>query len=93
MDEGDYQELRRALIRATIGIIPIAALFAIQWWVVTPEPERLAKLRQFGISKCGQGRWRFRGMPHHCLCRWVDGTVDQRLQAGLDEQKNEGWFN
>lgn len=89
MDKGDYQELRRALIRATVGIIPIAALFAIQWFVTTPEPERLARLRRYGISKCREGRWRIRGMPHHCLCRWVEGTSDQRLQAGLDEQEAE----
>lgn len=90
MSEEDGAELRRALIRAGIAIIPILAIFGIQWWSVTPEPERRVALLRIGLTRCSERRWHWYGMPRACLYRWVEGTVDQRLRAGLAEKEREG---
>lgn len=89
MDDTDARELRRALIRATVAILPLLVVLGVQWWIVTPEPERLVRLRRLGISKCSEGRWHHSWIRQQCLCSfWVDGTIDQRLQAGLAEARN-----
>ena len=90
MDEQDAAELRHALIRASIAILPILAIFGAQWWITTSEPERMVAFRKVGLTRCSQGRWHWYGMPRTCLCRWVEGTVDQRLRAGLAEREREG---
>ena len=86
MTEEEVRELRRALIRAAISALPVVAILGLQWWITTPVPEREGTLQRFGIARCSAGRWHVRGYPHRCLCRWHEGSYDERLRADLAER-------
>jgi hypothetical protein len=86
MTEEEVRELRRALIRALVGIIPVAAILGIQWWITTPGPEREVAFARLGVTRCRVGVWHVLGMPRRCLCRWPqETTADQRFEAEMAE--------
>lgn len=88
MTEDEVREIRRALIRALVGIVPVVAILGIQWWITTPAPEREVTLARLGLRRCREGVWHLGAFPRRCLCRWPDSTTaDQRFQAEPAERE------
>lgn len=88
MSEDSARELRLALIRAGVAILPLLFLFGLQWWLTTPAPERELRLRKMGLDHCPLGRWHWLRMTGDCLCRWPEGSPEQIFQASMREWRN-----
>lgn len=87
---------RKELLSALFSLVTVGMILAAQWYVTTPEPERIVKLRSFGVSRCREGRWHFRGAllawpPHQCPCFWPEGwpvQSDPESQAKADRAES-----
>jgi hypothetical protein len=91
-------ELAKGLL--SLGIA--ALVVGLQWWSMTPEAERLVKLRKLGITRCRVGRWHVMGLtvsawppgPGRCLCSWPETAgpesqllADQAEEAAINQKK------
>ena len=76
-------------LKGVISLLFVGAVIGAQWWAVTPQAERIVKLRKLGVTKCRVGGWHFHGVPvqwppGRCLCSWPE-TRDPELQRSADE--------
>ena len=79
---------REEALKGAISLLLAGLVIGLQWWSVTPEPERMARLQKLGLTKCREKRWHFHGVPvqwppGHCVCFWTE-TSDPEAQALAD---------
>lgn len=85
------QVIQQEALKGVISLLVVAGMVAVQWWATTPEPERMLRLRKFGISRCSQKRWHFRqgtiAYPRHCFCQWEGASPAAQRLADMAERR------
>ncbi|MDA8395800.1 MAG: hypothetical protein M0T72_11310 [Candidatus Dormibacteraeota bacterium] len=84
------EAVRQEALKGVISLLVVGAMVGIQWWMVTPEPERMIRLRKLGVTRCTQRRWHFRqgliSFPRRCLCTWDGAPRDLQRAADRAER-------